>query len=184
MQPSTTAATITAVATIIAAVIGLLKFGGSARRSKVKHSTNSNIAIGDNINQTYQNSTYISLSSTEVGSIPTEIPSRPSLVEISDAINAAKPYDKIQISKNYVGLLISWPVVFFSFQKDDDENQWYVSFHSLEKHFVSVSTYIDIDKYPKFKVVDSGHRCWIKGRIESADSLGVHLEDDPDITLE
>ena len=112
------------------------------------------------------------------------VPSKPSLIEIAPALRVTKPYDKIQISKNYVDLLISWPVVFFSFQKDDDEHKWYVSFHSLEKHLVSVSTYIDIDKYSKFKVVDSGHRCWIKGRIVSADSLGVHLEDNPDITLE
>jgi hypothetical protein len=101
MQPTTIAAIIGGVAAIIAAVIGLFKFGGSTRTSKIARTSKSNVAIGDNITQTYQDSTYnyISLSKEESGDIHRRVPSNPSLIEIAHALRVAKPYDKIQFQR-------------------------------------------------------------------------------------
>jgi len=113
-----------------------------------------------------------------------KVASKPSLIDISDAIHSAKPYDQIQISKNYVGLSISWPVVFSTVNHSAGRDVWYVIFASPDKHFLSVYAEIEIEKYPKLKIVDSGHPSWIEGRIESASISGVALEAHPEIILE
>jgi len=71
-----------------------------------------------------------------------------------------------------------------SIREGDESNGWYVSFDSPEKHFIWVSAYLDIEKFPKLKVIDSGHRSWIEGRIASVSTSHVQLEANPEIILE
>jgi hypothetical protein len=188
------AAIIPAVATVVAAVIGggwwwakkpdaTTERGGNitARTGDVSESL---VAVGTNITQhqgTVQN--YYGVPPQAAGPFNGKVVTKPSMVEIADAILAAKPYDRTQIPKNYVGLKVSWPVIFSSIHSHS-EGTWSVMFDSPDAEYRSVSTDVDIDKYPKLKVIEYGHRAWIEGRILRADVRYIQLEDGAEITLE
>jgi len=190
MDSSTIAAIIAGLATVTAATIGLVKkksnVANSANGSTVGNTSESNVAIGSNITQSYQGVTHNYYGATLPDSLALHgrVASKPSLVEIAQAIQSAKPYDQILMSRNYVGLSVSWPVIFSSIREGDESNSWYVSFDSPEKHFIWVSAYLDIEKFPKLKVIDSGHPSWIEGRIVSVSTSHVQLEANPKIILE
>jgi hypothetical protein len=105
------------------------------------------------------------------------------MIEIADAILAAKPYDRIQIPKNYKGIQVCWPVVFAGIVEGPN-GKWCATFDSPDAEFRSACTFIDLDKYPQLKVLGWGHPSWIEGRILSADVRTVWLEDDAVITTE
>jgi len=184
-------AIITSAATVLAAIVGARKWrasSGPKKGSRVFTKTgdisNSAVAVGNNITQHQggvQN--YYGSSSAEGGPFRDKIASRPSMVEIANAILAANPYDRTQIPKNYVGLEVSWPVEFSSIDETPGGG-WYVSFDSTEERYRSVSVDIDIEKYPKLTVIAAGHPAWIEGRILSADVRTIWLEKGADITLE
>ena len=195
---STKAAIITAAATVGAAVIGAVIAKGKwwAKKPDATTVTGGNItaqtgnvseslfAVGTNITQhqgTVQN--YYVDAPPAPGPFHGKIETRPSMVEIANAIIAAKPYDRTQIPNNYVGLKVSWPVIFSSIHMDSKGN-WHVSFDCRESEYRSVSTNVDIEKYPQLKVIEYGHPAWIEGRIHRADVRDILLEDGAEITLE
>jgi len=142
------------------------------------------VAVGTSITQHHgavQNC--YGVASAPAGPFRGKVATRPSMVEIADAILAAKPYDRTQIPKNYAGVDVSWPVIFSSIHADS-VGTWYVTFDSTDAEYRSVSTKIDIEKYPKLKVIEHGHPAWIEGRILRADVRDIRLEDCAEITLE
>ena len=104
------------------------------------------------------------------------------MVEIANAIIAAKPYDRLRIPENYVGIAVRWPVKFAGLSQYQGD-KWCVSFDSVDAEYRSVATFIDLRDYPEFKVLDWGHPAWIEGRILSADVRTIWLEDGAQITL-
>jgi hypothetical protein len=105
------------------------------------------------------------------------------MVEISDAIKGAgTPYDRTQIPKKYVGLEVSWPVVFSSINEKGDG--WEAWFDAPEVRFPCVAVDVDLEKYPKLMVIKSGHPAWIEGKISSVHLPIIDLEDGAEITLE
>ena len=167
VDSSIKAAIIAATATVTVAIIGKGKWW--AKKPDATPATGGNItaqtgnvseslvAVGTNITQhqgTVQN--YYVDAPPAPGPFHGKIETRPSMVEIANAIIAAKPYDRTQIPNNYVGLKVSWPVIFSSIHMDSKGN-WHVSFDCRESEYRSVSTNIDIEKYPKLKVIEYGH---------------------------
>ena len=188
-----TAAIIAAVASVAVAVIGKGRWwakkpdaapetGGNIT-AQIGDVSESLIAVGTNITQhqgTVQN--YYGVAPLPAGPFHGKVATRPSMVEIANAILAAKPYDRTQIPKNYTGVKVSWPVIFSSIDTNS-EGTWCASFDSPDADYRSVSTYIDIEKYPKLKVIECGHPAWIEGRILRADVRDIQLEDGAEITL-
>jgi hypothetical protein len=111
------------------------------------------------------------------------VATHPTMIEIADAILAAKPYDRTLIPKNYEGIQVCWPVVFAGIAKGPN-GRWCATFDSPDAQYRSVCILIDLDKYPQLKVLDWGHPAWIEGRILSADVRSVWLEDDAQISTE
>jgi hypothetical protein len=194
MDSSIKAAIITAVASIAVAVIAKGRWW--AKKPDATHEAGGNItartgdvseslvAVGTNITQhqgTVQN--YYGGPPPAAGPFNGKVVTKPSIVEIADAILAAKPYDRTQIPKNYVGLKVSWPVIFSSIDTYR-EGIWSVTFDSPDEKYRSVSADVDLDKYPKLKVIEYGHPAWIEGRILYADVRSIRLEDGAEITLE
>lgn len=194
MDSSMTAAIIAAAASVAVAVISKGRWW--AKKPDATPETGGNItaqtgdvseslvAVGTNITQhqgTVQN--YYGVAPPPAGPFHGKVATRPSMVEIANAILAAKPYDRTQIPKNYTGMKVSWPVIFYSINTDF-EGSWYVSFVSPDAEYWAVSTCIDIEKYPKLKVIEYGHPAWVEGRILRADVPVIQLEDGAEITLE
>lgn len=161
---------------------------GGHTTARISDVSESLVAVGTNIKQhhgTVQN--YYGVAPTPAGPFAGKVATKPSMVEIGDAIDSAKPYDQAKIKENYKGVKVSWPVIFSSinqFSRSSSVGIYFVSFNSPDADFLSVSTYIDIDKYPKLKVIDRGHPAWIEGLILTTDLLHIQLADGAEITLE
>ncbi len=141
------------------------------------------VAVGDNITQITGTIHNYHTPNPPSGPFVGKVATRPSIMEIADAILAAPtPFDRTQIPKNYVGLKVSWPVIFSSIDEYHD-GCWYVTFDSPDEAYRSVSFDIDLKKYPKLKVIKHGHPAWIEGTISCADVRSIDLEDNAKITL-
>jgi hypothetical protein len=139
------------------------------------------IAIGSNIKQNFQSTN--NYFNVEAPTTKKNI-SKPDPVDIWRAVAAAKPFEKHQIENNYQGVSVSWPVKFSSISPRDEN--WSVSFwyENTEVAYLSVVATIDIEKYPKIKIIDKGHQAWIQGRICWVNAPLIALEDNPEISLE
>lgn len=192
MDNSIKAAIIAAVATVTAAIIGKGRWWAKKPESTSERgvnitaqtgdTTHSFIAVGTNITQNQGNIHNYYGFDEPADPFHGKVATIPSLVDIANAILAAKPYDRNIIHKNYVGLTVSWPVIFSSVNKSP-AGTWQATFDDPEAEYRSVSIDIDIDKYPKLKVIEYGHPAWIQGRILHADVRYVQLEADGEITL-
>lgn len=198
MDSPTKTAIITGVLGVTAAVAGGViaafadKWWGNKPVSNLEVSGNNNkvaqtgdvsgslIAVGNN-NTQHQN--YYGVAAPAAGPFHGKVPTKPSPIEIDEAIFVAKPYDRIQIQKNYIGLQVSWPVSFSSIDEHSDGTRT-VSFHVPDGDYHAVLADIDVEKCPKLRVVDSGHRAWVEGRIRYVGARLIRLEDDAEITLE
>ncbi|WP_353071490.1 hypothetical protein [Tunturiibacter gelidiferens] len=127
MDNSIKAAIIAAVATIAGAVIGKGRWWVKKPDATPETSGNIVVQTGD-VSHSLAVGTYITQQQGTVhnyygvSSTPElfhgKIATRPSIIEIANAILAAKPYDRNLIPKNYVGLTVSWPVIFSSVDED------------------------------------------------------------------
>jgi hypothetical protein len=197
---SANAAIITGLSSIAAAIIGAIALIGKGKwwakkpaiaskegtkiTSQTGDGSNSFIAVGDNIMQhqgTIHN--YYGAESSATVPFDAKVATRPSLVEITNTIRSAKPYEKTQLPLRYAGIDVCWLVGFYSMHTDH-RGRWLVTFLTLDLPERVVSTNIDIENYPKLKVIEVGHRVWIEGRICDADDISVQLEDGARITLE
>jgi hypothetical protein len=189
MDNSIKAAIIAAVATVTAAIIGKGRWWAKKPESASERGVNITAQIGDTSHS------FIAVGTQKQGNIhnyygfderadpfPGKVATIPRVVDIADAILAAKPYDRNVIHKNYVGLTVSWPVIFSSVN-ESAAGTWQATFDDPKAEYRSVSIEIDIDKYPKLKVIEYGHPAWIQGRILHADVRYVQLEADGEITL-
>jgi hypothetical protein len=194
MDSSMKTAIIAAVASVAVAVIGKGRWWAKKPEatpetsgnitSQVGNVSESLVAVGTHIMQhhgTVQN--YYGVAPLQTGPFHGKVVTKPSMVEIANAILAAKPYERTQVPKNYIGVKVSWPVKFSSIHTDSGST-WYVTFDSPDAEYRSVSTEIDIDNHPKLKVIEYGHPAWIEGRILRANVRDIRLEDGAEITLE
>ncbi len=194
MDNSMKVAIVAAIASVVVAIIGKGKWWAKKPDATLETSgditaqtgdvSSSLVAVGTNITQ-HQGSVqnYYGVAPSTTGPFQGKLASKPSMIEIANAILAAKPYERTQIPGNYAGLKVSWPVIFSSIHKNSG-GIWHVTFDSPEEKYRSASMDIDIDKHPKLKVIEYGHPAWIEGQILYADVRDIQLEDGGIITLE
>ena len=192
MENATLVAWIGGGCTVVAAGIGITKGWFKKPKSYRKIATrtgdisDSVVAVGGNITQiTGTVNNYHASAPPPAGPFAGKVASRPSMVEIRDAIQGAgTPYDRTQIPKNYVGLKVSWPGVFSALSNYGVT--WSARFGSPgEELYVSVSVWnIDLEKCPKLKVIKHGHPAWVEGEIDIVDLPIIRLADGAEITLE
>jgi hypothetical protein len=169
-------------------VVALVKWGldrKKARRSVIAKTgdiTNSLVAVGNNINQ-HHGGVQNYYGSQETGPFAGKVATKPNLFDIVEAFKTAKPFDRAQLPKNYIGVKVSWPVRFYSIY-EGSEGKWTASFGVPAGTYLTVIVDIDIDKYPKLRVVESGHPAWVEGTIQYTSTALTRLEDDAEITLE
>ncbi len=201
------AAIITASGAVVAGAFQLLKpkpnennksSVGSVSDSSVDSLSNSiegsvsdsMLAVGTDINQTFSPTVHIHQvePARDEGSFSSKVESRPTIVEIMDDLNKErKPYERTQVHKHYIGLPVCWPVTFYgvwpppSYLRDPS---WSVRLHSIHNERYGVNLHLDLEQYPRLKIADRGHRAWIEGQIQRADSEDVYLEDGAKLTLE
>jgi hypothetical protein len=186
MDNSVKAALITVAGGLVIAVVKWALDRKKARHDivgKLHEITNSQIATGNNIVQHQGGVHNYFAHPTATGPFAGKVATRPSMAEIADAIIAADPYDRTQIPKKYVGLEVSWPVVFSGLGQRIGK-QWYATFDSIDTNYRSVLVNIHMEEHPKLKVVKAGHPAWIEGKILTADVRIICLEDGAVITLE
>jgi len=149
--------------------------------------TGSAVAVGTNINQTFSPTVHnhYAESGQNVTPFSDKTASRPSILEIvEDLGKERKPYEASQIHKHYIGILVSWPVVFYALHEYPHHSGWTVRLASPENTLYGVSIGIDLERYPKLRVLDRGHKAWVDGKIRAIDSATFYLEDGARITLE
>jgi hypothetical protein len=166
----------------------LVKGTGNATSIVVSGSPSASpIAVGESINQTFTSTTNNIIS--HLAHDAEKKPSRPSPTEIDQTLRNAKPFDRLHIEHNYDGLNVSWPCSFNSISKSYDD-QFTVFFNSIPPddavyRQVLISANIRIENYPKLKIIASGHRAWIEGRISKLGPINsICLDDNPTITIE
>jgi hypothetical protein len=160
-------------------VVVLVKWGLDRKKDRPSVPTNSTVSLEQNVTQTQS---YLP-NPTAAGPFVGKVATRPTMVDIANAIIAADPYDRTQIPKKYVGLEVSWPVVFSGLEQRSGK-EGCATFDSPDADYRSVAVDINLDEYPKLKVLKWGHPAWIDGRIARADVPTIWLEDDAVITLE
>jgi hypothetical protein len=191
MDSTIIVATIGGAAAVAAAGVGLLKkksggTGGDVSARGVS-ATEANVAIGNNITQTYQGTAhnYYGMTSPGKGPLHGRVATKPSPPDILRAIEAVTvPYDRVQVAKNYVGLSASWPVTFSSLSQNEGDT-WFAFFDYGDSGYsrFSVVAILDIGSHPKLRIAVPGQRAWIEGRIRSAEPYIV-LDTSPKIWFE
>jgi hypothetical protein len=191
MENTTLAAWIVGGCTIVAGGVGVAvgwfkKPKGGQMVVQTGDVSGSVVAVGDNNTQiTGTINNYHAPAPVRTGPFDGKVATRPSIEEILDAVRSnKKPYERVFLPDNYVGLSVSWQVLFSSLHRRSDDS-WSAHFCPPGDRLCrSVSTDLDIEKYPKFKVIESGHPAWIEGKIRRVDLSGIDLEDGAVITLE
>jgi hypothetical protein len=106
------------------------------------------------------------------------IPSIPDMPSIMTAYRHAKPFEKDQVAANYHGLEVTWLMRLESISLHHDGR--YLIILSLPENMDPrqdlVSVQVNIQSYPKLKVIDKGHEIWIHGRIRNVGTLGIGLD--------
>jgi hypothetical protein len=190
MDSTLKAAVITGAATVFAAAIGAWKLHISSAPKEFRNVTaktddirDSQVAQGNHLKQHHGDVQNYFANPAAAGPFAGKIATKPTMAEIANAIIAADPYDRTQIPKKYVGLAVSWPVVFSGIE-EAPYGGWYATFDSPDEGYRSVVVSIDLEQYPQLRVVTWGHLAWVEGKIHTAGVRIVTLEDGAVITLE
>lgn len=197
MWNSTLVALITAGGAIGVAVVGNVK--GWFKKSTDAPGTSgqvaaqtgdisgSMVAVGENITQnTGTIHQHYAAARVLTGPFDGKVAKSPSVIEIKEAIEAAgTSYGRVQISKNYVGLDVSWPVVFDSVH-ENPFGGWFATFNSPSVDHYPINVDVDLDQNPRLKVLKHGHPAWVEGRIRATIVVGlliIQLAEGAEITL-
>jgi hypothetical protein len=135
-------------------------------------SPNSPVAVGANISQTIIVSGHNEAASKSTVAYLHE----PSPINIIDAIQEARPFDKDRIVENYIGLAVRWSITLESVEKSwtDKPGFWHVSGRSGKNGQISLVIFeVDESKYPRLKILPAKHELEVEGIISKI-TLGGH----------
>ncbi len=188
MDGTTIAAIITASGAVVVGVLKLLKpKPKEGVTSTVGDVTDSMVAVGTNINQTFRptvHNHYVE-PAQNADLFSSKVESTPTIADImNDLDKERKPYEANQVHKHYVGLRVCWPVTVYGVWEGHRGGSWTIRLPSADNDRLAVTVRVDIEDYPKLKVVERGHRAWVEGRIRDVNTGDVYLEDGAQITLE
>ncbi|MDE3188446.1 MAG: hypothetical protein KGM96_13110 [Acidobacteriota bacterium] len=114
--------------------------------------------------------------------------SLPSGNEIAVKVDNAPPYQRDQIGANYVGLIVSWPVIFFSLFALDEKRCAVTLAYGDETWGAKINVTVDIADYPRLKTAveplslsntQDKRRLthgWIEGKIVKCGLGGMKIE--------
>jgi hypothetical protein len=144
-------------------------------------STNSPAAIGHTVSQSvhYQivNAPLVQPESHRVNK-----DTFPSAHQILNEINALPPFQRLGTRQNYLGLEICWLTEFANIADvavDEANDHMLVLSVRGEQEWdrALVMCGINLNKYPKLKILHAKHPIWIRGKISGLDSAVVHVKD-------
>jgi hypothetical protein len=152
---------------VLAAVAAFLYRLARKRRTQVARAQ----AIG--AHQHYTAASHKANDPSQVG----RIASLPSGNEIALTVDHAPPFQREQVGANYVGLAVSWPVIFFRLFALGERLCVVTLAYGDETWGAKIDVKVDIGDYPRLKTIvepdltaDSQDGCrlthgWIEGRI-------------------
>ena len=105
----------------------------------------------------------------------TEYSIKPLPKEISDDIDAARPYEREARRSTYVGLKVLWKVTFELLFTEETDRTFlvYCRYSDLGR----IKFVVKIDDYPRFKHLEKDSLLWVAGTISDFDSIVMHLSD-------
>ena len=187
MDGAVIAAIITGSCGAVVALIQLFKPKPQDRViSKASDISDSMVAVGTNINQSYSPTVHNYNAPAQDGDpFSSKVESTPTIANlINDLEHERRPYEASQAHKAYVGLQVCWPVTFYGLWEDTSPGGSYtVRLASLDDIRNAVIVYIDIDDYPKLRVAERGHPAWVEGEIRDIDFGNIFLKNGARITL-
>jgi hypothetical protein len=186
MDGTIIAAIVMASGAIVVGTMKLLKHKQKGRAaSTIGDVTDSLVAVGTNIHQTYSPTVYNHYAEPQIAEPFSNRESKPTIADImEDLAKERKPYEANQIPKHYIGLQVCWPISIEGLWQSTFSDTWTVRLASADYERCMVFVVVDIEQCPKLKVVDRGHRAWVKGQIKHVDWGEIYLEDGARITLE
>lgn len=180
MNSSIIASAVVATGAIVAGILKLLKpKAKEGVTSKAGDVSDSMVAMGTNINQSYSPTVHNHYAEPPQNADPFfgKVESTPTIADImNDLDQKRKPFEANQRYKHYVGLQVCWPVSVYGVWESRPPGRWTLRLESIESHNHSVIVEINIEEYPKLKVIDRGHPAWVEGKIRSVGIGDVYLE--------
>jgi hypothetical protein len=186
MEGTTIAAIIAASGAVAVGALKLLKpKPKEGVTSTIGDVSGSVVAVGTNINQSSIVHHHHAEQTRSADPFYGKAESKPTLLDImNDLEKERRPYERSQVPKLYIGLRVSWPVLFHGVWEPSFGDLASVRLTTRAHRLYGVVTNIDLDKYPKMKSIDRNHKAWVEGKIWRVDSVNVYLEDKAEITLE
>lgn len=119
--------------------------------------------------------------------VPEKTPTSPSGNEIAITVDQAPPFQRDQIGSNYVGLVVSWPVIVFSVLPSDHGRCIVTLAYGRETWGAKITVVVNIADYPRLKTAHDALTAernrntrivhgWIDGRIVKCGSGGMEIQ--------
>jgi hypothetical protein len=186
MSSEVTVAIIGGIFVVIAAVITAAKswFPSSdedSGKSNLKNITHSNVAIGENVSQhnVVENHTHNyapNVPSPSHSDYPFPlVASTPDALTVLNELSAAKPFERAQVEQNFCGQTVTWLASLSAVDKRNYSDDSHLIFHPAPNSLFMITVDINIEHYPKLKIVHTGHQIWLHGQISSISPISVTL---------
>ncbi len=115
------------------------------------------------------------------------IETKPSGNEIAVTVDKSPPYQTAQIGANYVGLVVSWPIIFIDLVMLDQKRCALTLAYGTETWGARIRVTVDINDYPRLKTAHTPDffnpqdksrilHGWIEGRIVECRYGGMTIE--------
>jgi hypothetical protein len=111
------------------------------------------------------------------------VPTLPSGNEIAIAISDAPPFQRKKISANYVGLVVSWPIIFVRLARLNAQRCIVTLAYGGETWGAKVDVIVGIAKYPRLKTAHEPSdretnliHGWIEGKIVKCGLCSMEVE--------
>ena len=114
---------------------------------------------------------------------PEQVASLPTGNEIALIVDNAPPFQRDQVGSNYVGLAVSWPVVFFGLAIIDKPRCIVILSYGYETWGAKIHVILNINDYPRLKTIaepsasdkSSFTHGWIEGTITKCGCSGMEI---------
>lgn len=152
-------------------------------------STNSPSAIGHVVSQSV-NYQFVNATAKPVeGPRQENKVTSPTAYQIAKAIAALPPFQRESAGENYIGLEVCWLMEFSTIDKSisiggNDYHSLFLSVHGMQPWDLAFAVCeVNLNKYPKLKILHAGQPIWLRGKISSVRSSGVVHVAEPELEI-
>lgn len=112
-------------------------------------------------------------------------PTTPTGNEIAITVDDSPPFQREQIGKNYIGLMISWPIIFYSLTRLPNGRYIVGLAYGAETWGAKITVNVNIDDYPRLKTAPTPSsddknkplvHGWIEGEIVRCGFGGMEIK--------